>query len=94
MKYLIISDIHSNLEALSAVLANVKRKKFHRILVLGDLVGYGANPNQIIDIIRKFRQAVVIRGNHDKVASGLESGDNFNKAAVTSALWTRSKLTA
>ena len=93
MKYLIISDIHSNLEALSAVLANVKRKKFHRILVLGDLVGYGANPNQIINIIRKLKQAVVIRGNHDKVASGLETGDNFNKAAMTSALWTRSKLT-
>lgn len=93
MKYLIISDIHSNLEALSAVLATVKRKKFHRILVLGDLVGYGANPNQIINIIRKLKQAVVIRGNHDKVASGLESGDNFNKAAVTSALWTRKKLT-
>jgi predicted phosphodiesterase len=93
MKYLLLSDIHSNLEALSAVLAQVKRKKFDRVLVLGDLVGYGANPNQIIDIIKRFRQSVVIRGNHDKVASGIESGDNFNRAAMQSALWTRKKLT-
>jgi len=93
MKYLIISDLHSNLEALAAVLASVKRKKFDRVLVLGDLVGYGANPNQIVNIIRRMKQAVVIRGNHDKVACGLESGDNFNRAAMQSALWTRKKLT-
>jgi predicted phosphodiesterase len=93
MKYLIISDLHSNLEALSAVMAMVKRKRFDRVLVLGDLVGYGANPNQTIEIIRRLKQAVVIRGNHDKVASGLESGENFNRAAMQSALWTRNKLT-
>lgn len=93
MKYLIISDLHSNLEALSAVFAQVKRKRFDRILVLGDLVGYGASPNQVVDMVRRTRQAVVIRGNHDKVASGLESGDNFNRAAMQSALWTRKKLT-
>lgn len=94
MKYLIISDLHSNLEALSAVLASVKRKKFDRILVLGDLVGYGANPNQVVDTIRRMNKAIVIRGNHDKVACGLESGDNFNRAAMQSALWTRKKLSA
>jgi predicted phosphodiesterase len=94
MKYLIVSDIHSNLEALSAVLAHVKRKKFDRVLVLGDLVGYGANPNQTIDIVRRFKSSTVIRGNHDKVACGLETGDNFNRAAMQSALWTRNKLTA
>jgi predicted phosphodiesterase len=94
MKYLIISDLHSNLEALSAVMAMVKRKRFDRVLVLGDLVGYGANPNQTIEIIRRLKQAVVIRGNHDKVASGLESGENFNRAAMQSAHWTRNKLTA
>ena len=93
MKYLIISDIHSNLEALSAVLASVKRKRFDRVLVLGDLVGYGASPNQVVDTIRKLRNATVIRGNHDKVASGIESGENFNRAALQSAQWTRKKLT-
>lgn len=94
MKYLIISDLHSNLEALSAVFAQVKRKKFDRVLVLGDLVGYGASPNQVVDMVRRTRQAIVIRGNHDKVASGLESGENFNRAAMQSALWTRKKLTS
>jgi predicted phosphodiesterase len=94
MKYLIISDLHSNLEALSAVFAHIKRKKFDRVLVLGDLVGYGASPNQVVDMVRKTKQTVVIRGNHDKVACGLESGDNFNRAAMQSALWTRKKLTA
>jgi predicted phosphodiesterase len=93
MKYLIISDIHSNMEALSAVLGSVKRKKFDRVLVLGDLVGYGASPNQVVDTIRKLKSAVVIRGNHDKVASGIESGENFNRAALQSAQWTRKKLT-
>ena len=93
MKYLIISDLHSNQEALSAVLASIKRKKFDRVLVLGDLVGYGASPNQVVDSIRRMKQAVVIRGNHDKVACGIESGDNFNRAAMQSALWTRKKLT-
>ena len=93
MKYLIISDIHSNMEALAAVLASVKRKKFDRVLVLGDLVGYGASPNQVVEAIRKLKNAVVIRGNHDKVASGIESGENFNRAALQSAQWTRNKLT-
>jgi len=93
MKYLIISDLHSNLEALSAVLASVKRKRFDRVLVLGDLVGYGANPNQVVDIVRRTKQAVVIRGNHDKVACGIENGENFNRAAQASAQWTQKKLT-
>jgi predicted phosphodiesterase len=94
MKYLIISDLHSNLEALLAVLASVKRKKFDRVLVLGDLVGYGANPNQVVDLVRKTKQAIVIRGNHDKVAAGIETGENFNRAALQSAQWTQKKLTA
>jgi len=93
MKYLIISDLHSNLEALSAVLASVKRKKFDRVLILGDLVGYGANPNQVVNIVRRTKQAVVIRGNHDKVACGIENGENFNRAAQASAHWTQKKLT-
>ena len=93
MKYLILSDLHSNLEALLAVFASVKRKRFDRILVLGDLVGYGASPNQVVDLIRKTKNAVVIRGNHDKVASGIETGENFNRAALQSAQWTQKKLT-
>ena len=57
MRYLILSDIHSNDEALAAVLARVRRKRFDRVVVLGDFVGYGANPNHVIDRIRRHRQA-------------------------------------
>jgi len=94
MRYLILSDIHSNAEALSAVLARVRRKKFDRVVVLGDFVGYGANPNQVIDRIREIRRRkVMIRGNHDKVVCGIESGDLFNPVALKAARWTTEKLT-
>jgi predicted phosphodiesterase len=94
MRYLILSDLHSNDEALSAVLARVRRKKFERVVVLGDFVGYGANPNQVIDRIRKIkRRKVMIRGNHDKFVSGLDSGDLFNPIARAAARWTAEKLT-
>ena len=93
MKYLILSDIHSNYEAFQSVWASVKRKRFDRSLILGDLVGYGASPNQVIDAIRAIKNKKIIRGNHDKVAAGLESGNNFNKPAAVSAKWTFTKLT-
>lgn len=92
MRYLILSDIHSNLEALTAVLRRVKRKRFDRIIVLGDLVGYGANPNRTIEMVRGLKRKVIIRGNHDKVCSGLESGEMFNRIALQSAKWTQDKL--
>jgi putative phosphoesterase len=95
MRYLILSDIHSNAEALSAVLARVRRKKFDRVVVLGDFVGYGANPNQVIDKIREIRkEKTMIRGNHDKVVCGIDSGDLFNPVALKAARWTTEKLTA
>ncbi len=93
MRYLILSDIHSNHEALSAVLKHVRRKRWDKVVFLGDLVGYGANPNQTVDMLRKLRPLVGIRGNHDKVCSGLESGEMFNRVALEAAMWTRRKLT-
>ena len=94
MRYLILSDIHSNDEALAAVLARVRRKRFDKIVVLGDFVGYGANPNHVIDRIRAMRrEKVMIRGNHDKVVCGVESGDLFNPVALKAARWTTEKLT-
>ncbi len=94
VRYLILSDIHSNDEALAAVLARVRRKRFDRVVVLGDFVGYGANPNQVIDRIRRIgKEKVMIRGNHDKVVCGLESGDLFNPVALKAARWTTEKLT-
>lgn len=92
MKYLILSDIHSNLEALTAVLRRVRRKKFDRVVVLGDLVGYGADPNPTVEKVRQLKRAIIIRGNHDKVCSGLEAGEMFNKVALESARWTERKL--
>ncbi len=93
MRYLILSDIHSNHEALAAVLAHVKRKRWDKAIVLGDVVGYGANPNQAVDEVRRLKPLVAIRGNHDKVCSGIEDGEMFNRVALQAAMWTRSKLT-
>jgi predicted phosphodiesterase len=93
MRYLILSDIHSNREALSAVLAFVRRKRWDRAIVLGDVVGYGANPNEAVDMVRALRPLVAIRGNHDKVCSGIEDGEMFNRVALQAALWTRERLT-
>ncbi len=94
MKYLILSDIHSNKEALSAVLSFVRRKPWDKAVFLGDLVGYGANPNQAVDMLRSLRPLAAIRGNHDKVCSGIEEGELFNRMALEAALWTRRKLTS
>ena len=93
MKYLILSDIHSNREALRAVLSYVKRKHWEKVVFLGDLVGYGADPNHTVDMLRRLRPLVTIRGNHDKVCSGIENGELFNRIALEAAMWTRKKLT-
>jgi len=93
MRYLILSDIHSNREALLAVLNRVRRKRWDKAIVLGDVVGYGANPNEAVDTVRSLRPLVAIRGNHDKVCSGVEDGEMFNRVALQAAVWTREHLT-
>jgi predicted phosphodiesterase len=93
MRYLILSDIHSNREALLAVLNRVRRKRWDKAIVLGDVVGYGANPNEAVDTVRSLRPLVAIRGNHDKVCSGVEDGEMFNRVALQAAVWTRHHLT-
>jgi diadenosine tetraphosphatase ApaH/serine/threonine PP2A family protein phosphatase len=90
MKYLVLSDIHANLEALEAVLAAAG--EYDHVLVLGDLVGYGANPDEVIDLIRALPAATLIRGNHDKVATGLDSVDGFNHLARYAIQWTAARL--
>jgi predicted phosphodiesterase len=93
VKYLILSDIHSNAEALAAVLARVRRKKYDRVVVLGDLVGYGASPNPVVERVRRLRRpTTVIRGNHDRVVTG-GAGGLFNPVALEAAFWTAHKLT-
>jgi diadenosine tetraphosphatase ApaH/serine/threonine PP2A family protein phosphatase len=91
MKYLVISDIHANIEALDAVLASAGR--YDHALVLGDLVGYGADPNAVIDRVLELPSATFIRGNHDKVGAGLEDTDSFNYLARNAIAWTRGELT-
>ncbi|HJW93822.1 MAG TPA: metallophosphoesterase family protein [Thermoanaerobaculia bacterium] len=94
VRALVVSDLHANAEALRAVFARVRRKKFDHIICLGDFVGYGAQPNQVLDSMRTFKGAkkVYIRGNHDRVAAGLDDADGFNAAAKHAAIWTREHL--
>ena len=92
MRYLVLSDIHANLEALEAVLEAARDIPHERLLVLGDLIGYGANPNEVVDRIRELAPHAVIRGNHDKVGAGLEPSDAFNAVARTAIRWTYEAL--
>jgi predicted phosphodiesterase len=93
MRTLVISDLHSNSDALRAVLTHVKRKRIERVFCLGDFVGYGAQPNQVLDQVRTIRaDKIFVRGNHDRVVAGFEDGEAFNHAARSAALWTRDRL--
>jgi len=95
MRALVVSDLHSNAEALRVVMNRVRRKKFDRVICLGDFVGYGAQPNQVLDTMRTMKfPKLYIRGNHDRVAAGLDQGENFNAVAKTAAIWTRDHLSA
>jgi predicted phosphodiesterase len=94
VRYLIVSDMHANWEAFSAVLQATRRKRFDACLVLGDLVGYGAAPNQVVDAVRQLGPRVFqVRGNHDKVVARVDSGESFNAAALLAARWTTERLT-
>ncbi len=92
MRYAIISDIHSNLEALRAVLDDIDKRNVDRIVSLGDIVGYNANPNETVDLIRE-REILSIAGNHD--VRGANDGEpfGFNPQARSAILWTRDQLT-
>jgi predicted phosphodiesterase len=90
MKFLIVSDIHGNREALEAVLKDA-HGQYDRITCLGDLVGYGADPNFVVDWARANVSAIV-RGNHDAACAGLESLSRFNDNAADAAAWSRHVL--
>jgi len=93
MRYLVISDIHANLEAYETVMAAAAPLGCDRIVVLGDLVGYGADPNAVVERIRALEPRALIRGNHDKVGSGVETPDGFNTVARSAIHWTHDTLT-
>ena len=94
MRALILSDIHGNLEALDAVLEAARTDStgsWDVLWNLGDVVGYGASPNQVIQRIRPL-SSVDVRGNHDRVSCGLTSPNGFNPVARSAVLWTREEL--
>ena len=93
MRYLVLTDIHANLEALDACITDAAARRYDRTLVLGDLVGYGADPNAVVDRVRDLDAVATVRGNHDKVACGLEQADGFNTVARNAARWTFDVLT-
>ena len=92
MRVFVLSDLHANLPATEAVLADAARVGWELALVLGDLVGYGADPAPVIDLVRGLPNATVIRGNHDKVASRIEDPADFNAVARQAAEWTADQL--
>jgi len=94
MRYLVLSDIHGNSDALEAVLAETSQESIDTVLVLGDLIGYGAGPNEVIERLRELPQpTVVIRGNHDKVVSAASEDEHFNTVARQAIRWTTDVLT-
>lgn len=93
MRYLVLSDIHANLEALDACLADAQVRRFDRTIILGDIVGYGPDPNAVIDRVVALQPVALVRGNHDKIALGLDQAEGFNHSARTAAQWTYDTLT-
>ena len=93
MRYLVLSDIHSNIEALQASIRRAKDVGYDRVLCCGDLVGYGPNPADVIDTLEEL-QTTSIRGNHDRVVAGLDDPIHFNTAARKAVEWTRENLSS
>lgn len=92
MRIAIISDIHANLEALQKAFEIIEKKKVDEIVCLGDLVGYGANPNECIELTRKHTTHIIM-GNHDQAAFDLAKTEHFNRHARLAAFWTNQTLT-
>ena len=90
MRYLVLSDLHSNLEALQAVLA-MTHGEYEQVVCCGDLVGYGPDPDPVVDWVREHVTDVV-RGNHDRACCGVSNAEDFNEAARMAAFWTRGRL--
>jgi diadenosine tetraphosphatase ApaH/serine/threonine PP2A family protein phosphatase len=91
VRYAILSDVHANLEALTAVLADADAEGAGAVLGLGDLVGYGADPGPCVDRLGD-RGATLVAGNHEWGATGMIDVDWFNPAARAAILWTRDQL--
>jgi len=91
MKYAILGDIHANVEALTAVLADAKEQGATHYACVGDIVGYNANPVECLDMVRSLN-CVAVRGNHDHYCSHDENLDGFHPLAADAVDWTRKML--
>ena len=91
MRVAVFSDIHSNLEALESVLEYNSRQKIDRYVCLGDVVGYGASPNECIEVLRSLPDCLCLLGNHDAAVLGVHV--NMNREAWKVIHWTRERLT-
>jgi len=89
MRYLIFTDIHGNLESFLGLLRFVRRRKIDHYIFLGDLVGYGASPNETIQLFKTLKPISKIRGNHDKAVCGFDTVQSFNPVAASGILWTK-----
>jgi predicted phosphodiesterase len=92
MRIAILSDIHGNLEALTRALSIISESRIDNIVCLGDVVGYGANPNECLELIRSHTDHILL-GNHDEASVDLAMTEYFNPFARTAAEWTNAELT-
>ncbi|MBV9618647.1 MAG: metallophosphoesterase family protein, partial [Verrucomicrobia bacterium] len=92
MRFAILSDIHANLEAFDAVMADARENNCTDFVCLGDVVGYNANPHQCVERVREM-DCPIVKGNHDEQASLFESSRDFNEVAEAAIQWTRDQLT-
>ncbi len=91
MRIALISDIHANLEALEAVMADIDSQNVDKILCLGDIIGYGADPNACLELVSS-RCSSILMGNHEHSVLGLLEFENLNDVAKKSLQWTREQL--
>ena len=99
MKYAIISDIHSNLEALERALEEIQKRGCGQIICLGDVVGYGADPSQCLKLVQesavydeRFAAKEIIMGNHDRAVEDVKLRESFNDWAKVAIEWTAGVL--
>jgi diadenosine tetraphosphatase ApaH/serine/threonine PP2A family protein phosphatase len=93
MRYAILGDIHSNLSALEVVLGEIERAGVDRILSVGDVVGYGAAPMEVVQVVRELG-VTVVKGNHDAACAGEMDLTYFNPYARAAVEWTRTQLSS
>ena len=92
-RVLLLSDIHANLPALEAVLKDAgERVAFSEVWCLGDVVGYGGQPNEVVDLLQTLPKLSMVKGNHEAAATGEISIENFNPTAGAATVWTQRNL--